>query len=456
MTSINYAEDIDSLRFALSVRFDYNILEQRPHFPGYPVFCFLAKVLYTLTQSISVSFSMIGSISIFLIIILSEKIYRLLNFTSSSIFLKFLIFFNPFLWILSNRYMSDLFGLSILMCIIFFLIKYIKNNSRKDLFAGFFILGIAAGVRLSFLPFLFPMLFYLFYKNKQQIHKMTFSLFCGVILWLAPLILITGPENIFNLMINDSYGHFNKWGGTVLSSKMNFSDRLISTIESIWADGMSGYWPGRHWITIIISLSYIFLIIKSIHYVRLVETKNVHILLILSVICYFVWAFLFQNVAYKPRHIIPVLPFIFMIINIGFSAINKKQKYFIFLFSVISLITISINLTSHHQNKKTAINQMKDYVVNRNIEKKAFYSSRLISDYVKAHQSHFGTLESYEIYNRDIVRQKYIDGYVIFSTENLDTTFFQKVKTINFFHNPYVNRLWSKVVLNIYSTKPIK
>ena len=456
MTSINYAEDIDSLRFALSVRFDYNILEQRPHFPGYPVFCFLAKVLYALTQSISVSFSMIGSISIFLIIILSDKINRLLNFPSSSIFLKFLFFFNPFLWILSNRYMSDLFGLSILMCIIFFLIKYIKNNSRTDLFTGFFILGIAAGVRLSFLPFLFPILFYLFYKNKQQIHKMTLSLICGVVLWLAPLIFITGSENIFNLMINDSYGHFNKWGGTVLSSKMNLFERSISTVESVWADGMGGYWPGRHWITILVSLSYIFLIIKSIHYIRIVEIKNFHILLILSAICYFVWAFLFQNIAYKPRHIIPILPFIFMIINIGFSLMNKKHKYFIFLFFAISLITISINLTLHHKNKKTAINQMKDYVVNINIEKKVLYSSRLISDYIKAHQNNFGTLECYEIYNLDKVREKYRDGYVIFSTENLDTTFFQKVKTTNFFHNPYVNRLWSKVVLNTYSTKAIE
>ena len=36
MTSINYEEDIDSLRFALSL-IDYNLKELRPHFPGYPV-----------------------------------------------------------------------------------------------------------------------------------------------------------------------------------------------------------------------------------------------------------------------------------------------------------------------------------------------------------------------------------------------------------------------------------
>ena len=47
LTAIYYIEDIDSLRFALSLR-DFNVAEYRPHFPGYPVFCALAKLLYLL------------------------------------------------------------------------------------------------------------------------------------------------------------------------------------------------------------------------------------------------------------------------------------------------------------------------------------------------------------------------------------------------------------------------
>ena len=43
-TSIYYIEDIDSLRFALSLD-DYSITKLQPHFPGYPVFCYIAKLL---------------------------------------------------------------------------------------------------------------------------------------------------------------------------------------------------------------------------------------------------------------------------------------------------------------------------------------------------------------------------------------------------------------------------
>ena len=76
VTSIFYIEDIDSLRFFLSA-IDFNILEGRPHFPGYPVYCFILNVISFITGSISISFSLIGAFSIFSIIYFSNKIWHL-------------------------------------------------------------------------------------------------------------------------------------------------------------------------------------------------------------------------------------------------------------------------------------------------------------------------------------------------------------------------------------------
>ena len=189
ITSINYAEDIDSLRFALATQFDYNILEQRPHFPGYPIFVFLAKFIYFFTQSIQHTFSIIGALSITILIYFTRKIANILYFDKNYI-LIFFIFFNPFFWILSNRYMSDLFGLSILIISCYYFLKYLQQNYRKDIYLAFFILGLSIGIRASFIPFLFPFIIYYFIKNKTDIHYFIFFGFLGVCTWLAPLLLI--------------------------------------------------------------------------------------------------------------------------------------------------------------------------------------------------------------------------------------------------------------------------
>ena len=50
LSAVYYIEDLDSLRFALGV-VDYDVPRLQPHFPAYPVFCFLAKGIYALTAA---------------------------------------------------------------------------------------------------------------------------------------------------------------------------------------------------------------------------------------------------------------------------------------------------------------------------------------------------------------------------------------------------------------------
>ena len=65
-TSINYVEDIDSLRFALSA-IEFDVTKQQPHFPAYPFFCYLLNFLHDFIGNIGICFSIIGGFSIFLI-----------------------------------------------------------------------------------------------------------------------------------------------------------------------------------------------------------------------------------------------------------------------------------------------------------------------------------------------------------------------------------------------------
>ena len=61
-TSIFYIEDIASLRFALSIS-DYDVLSNRPHFPGYPLFCFILGIIYSVINIEAYCFSIIGGAS---------------------------------------------------------------------------------------------------------------------------------------------------------------------------------------------------------------------------------------------------------------------------------------------------------------------------------------------------------------------------------------------------------
>ena len=78
MSSVYYIEDIDSLRFALSIK-EFDIVKLQPHFPGYPIFCFLVKFLHFVIGNMGISFSIIGGTSIFFII------YYLLRMFSTSL-----------------------------------------------------------------------------------------------------------------------------------------------------------------------------------------------------------------------------------------------------------------------------------------------------------------------------------------------------------------------------------
>ena len=152
LTTIYYVEDIDSLRFAYSVIDEYNILKLQPHFPGYVVFCGLAKAAYFITNSIGSSFAIIGGLSIFVIIWAIHKIIEVKELSKTSLFCSSIILLNPFIWLMSNRYMPDLLGAACCLVCFYFLTKL--NHKRLFISIGYGLIGITAGIKLSFLPIL--------------------------------------------------------------------------------------------------------------------------------------------------------------------------------------------------------------------------------------------------------------------------------------------------------------
>ena len=144
--------------------------------------------------------------------------------------------------------------------------------------------------------------------------------------WFVPWLSDTGWEALIHAAKLNTNGHFNKWGGGVMSDTSSYADRLYKMIESIWADGLGGWWKHRHWSTAILGISWLFFLAFGcrifLRHFRGAYLKT-FILISCCLLSYSIWAYLFQNIASKPRHIMPLLPFLILLASFGMIETEK-------------------------------------------------------------------------------------------------------------------------------------
>ena len=443
LSSIYYIEDIDSLRFALSL-YEYSILNLQPHFPGYPVFCFIVKSIYFFTANMGAAFSLVGGISTFVIVYFCLFLANTDIKSTEGAFLAFIIFFNPMLWIMGNRYMPDLMGFAIALSVLYiFILPYSDKN--RSLF-GYFLSGLLCGTRLSYMPLItIP-----FIKNLQEgnaIKKISFFIL-GLSIWLLPLIFVEGFNNLITSAKKQTIGHFTDFGGTAITDT-DWTSRFFYFTESIWADGLGGYWLGRSWQTAFFSIFLLSLFAIGI-YTIIKNWKHEKYLrrIVRSVALYFVWILVFQNVIYKSRHVLPILLIFFIILSIGLEfIINKKSKtlnVIAFIFC-ISLVQITGNLVLDHK-KPTAVSQLKDDILLNN-NYSTIISTPLINYYLESHQVKSRFINATSQQQVDNFLENSFDENVLIVGNY--TAFFKEKYSVKrekiFYHNPYINRMWAKI-----------
>ena len=440
ITSIYYIEDIDSLRFALGVQ-DYSIINLQPHFPGYPIFIFFAKTVFFLSNSLGITFSIVGGISIFIIIHFTCKLARIELNSPNGLFCAAIIFFNPLLWILSNRYMPDIFGAAIMVAGLYFLILHKDFNYR--LMIGVFFTGILAGTRLSYLPALIVPAVIAIYNSKIR-KNLFYSLVLGIIIWLLPLIWVTGWNDLIIAASKQTIGHFTDFGGTSITEN-NWSLRLKNFSSSIWADGFGGFLAGRHWLTIILSILFAFILMLSANTViKDFQSNDVTKLLFYSLIIYSIWILFFQNVIYKSRHVIPII-----ILLLYFLANSKSTSFWenraSYIFSslyIISLVFVSIILVNQHRSP-SAISKLKDHLISMDTNDK-IVCIPLVKYYLETHGINANYINVNSI-DKNNIPDTLNGAIVIGNQDELFNDSFQVISDSSYYHNPYVNRMWPEI-----------
>ena len=448
ITSIFYIEDIDSLRFALAIQ-DYNIINLQPHFPGYPIFCLFTKIIFFFTNNMGITFSLLGGISIYIIIYFILRLADVALDSRVGLFCSAMIFFNPLLWIMSNRYMPDLFGAAVALVSMYFLVS--DKDFKRNRVIGTFLVGILAGTRLSYLPFIIVPLLYVVMKENNKIY-LVYSFIFGIMIWLVPLVLITGVDDLLLAASKQTIGHFTDFGGTTITEN-NWNIRLMKFFSSIWADGMGGYWADRHWITLIQSLTFCFLIFSSIPVLVDEFKKNKTVkLMFYSMLVYAVWILLFQNVIYKSRHVIPIIIILlFLISNVqGVVLWKKMSSRLVSPVYLISLVYISVFLVIQHKNP-TAISQLKDDLLTID-PKKTIISIPLVKYYLETHGINANYINVNKL-EKNNFQNNINEAILIGSHSNLSNYGFQVDIDSVYYHNPYVNRMWSEIPIFRLSKK---
>ena len=443
VSSINYIEDIDSLRFALSL-YEYSISNLQPHFPGYPVFCFFVKIMYSVFENMGIAFSIIGGISTFAVIYFSLKITSTEIISLDGAFLSFIVFFNPMMWIMSNRYMPDLMGFSIALAVLYIFIY--KDHKTSNLSIGFFLSGLLCGTRLSYLPLvLIPFIQHL----VRGSFMLKFSSFLtGCLIWLIPIIALEGFNELVMAANEQTIGHFTNFGGTVVTNA-NMVERFLFLVESVWADGMGGFWLSRSWHTIILSIFILIVCYVGLNTI-ISNWKHEKYLrrIIRCLFTYFIWIMLFQNVIYKSRHTLPLLLLFFVVALIGFEYVISKRSttlYLVVLLFSFSLMNVTVNLVLSHK-KPTAISQLKDNLL-EDKPSPIIISTPLINYYLQTHRVSSRFLNSNNADEiKKFLQSKITDkALVIGDFSSLFESNFVVKEEKTYFHNPYVNRMWSKI-----------
>ena len=455
-TTITYVEDPDSLRFALSVADEYDVAALQPHFPGYPVFWFVTELFAAPTGHFSASFSLVGGLATAGIVWALLRLRRVPLRSADGLALAGLVACSPLLWLMGNRYMPDLLGTAWVLVTLVALLRALRTDGaagRRAAIAGMALAGLLAGLRLSYLPLVLPAALGVLWSVGKRGRQVGAGLL-GVLVWLVPMILDTGPWTLVDVAWAQTTGHFTEFGGTVQTAP-DLSRRAAGFVQGLWADGLGAWWPGRHPLTIVVGLGALFAGGAGARRLwtrgRLRHRRAW--LLAGSILLYAVWIFFFQNVVHKSRHVLPLLPLLLTLPAAGMAALWRSGagvRRAALVGGGAAYLAVTLVLVAQHQTP-TAIAQAKAFV-ERQAEAHPtvrVVSIPLVNTYLRRQQVDARYLSVDD--SADVRRLRRADtGRTLVVGTYPSLLDREPTATRRFYHNPHVNRMWPDVTVYVY------
>ncbi|WP_159442948.1 ArnT family glycosyltransferase [Selenihalanaerobacter shriftii] len=367
-----YPHGWDAIDFILGIKY-YDLSLMQPHFPGYPIYIWLGKFINHWVGNEELSLALLsaicGGLSIIPFYLLVKRIFNKRVALLAGIYLTF----SSLHLILSAKIMSDMMGT---LFILFFLyLTYLSWQETKYkkwyLLSSAAVLGFGLGVRISYFPYFILLLIslILWYREKKKL-KVIFltllSFISSISIWLSwQVIRAGGLLNFLKIAIDFTLGHFNDWGGTLVTDN-SLGLRLIKLIyNNILVAGLGFYQAGDSISRLILSG---FILVGIISFIFKVELTNKEKLFLFSWFGpYFLWVVFGQNVA-KPRHIITLVPLFLILVIVGLDKIlayfKNRISYLSYGVLILVLIITSVSLVGTYNDTYPPVVKLSHYLGN--------------------------------------------------------------------------------------------
>jgi hypothetical protein len=360
--SVPFASTWDQVDFVLALdRFD--LLAMQPHFPGYPIYIFGGMLVHIFIENPSLSLSVFnGIITVSAAIpmyLLAKRYVDPFSALTAVLFLQSSVYF----MILASQPMSEGAAIGGLWWFLWSLKVGLHKNKLRFQLLPLLLFSILMGIRLSYLPFGFGLLFlwWFDYKRNKDLIRLSGFMFLAVLfqmVWVVALIMTEGSlEGFIKLSMAFVTGHFTSWGGTVVDTNEPFFTRLYDlVINNIIYVGMFA----KSTILLIgfVGVSIIALLKNKTDEAVILLKKNYVWLTLLLI--YLLWNLFAQNVD-KPRHSYPIT---LMLLFLWLVSIIGKHRLLKWAFTGLAMIQliIGIPILKEQTEKNPAVYQVANHL----------------------------------------------------------------------------------------------
>ncbi len=317
----------DSAHFALALR-GFDITENRPHPPGFPVYVMMAWLLEGVLGNEVLALTALSAISGGFCFLAVYLLLKDVMEPEYAVVAAILCAVTPIFWLNSTEALSDMPGLLFLVMVLLMAQKHMRTGDVRWLYASCFIAGIAAGVRIHTLIATLPAIVFSASRRRGKRSEGIAGLLlvmAGLSAWLLPVVAYTGiPE-----YATASMGQLGYRVGKPDISILGTDVTPLSMLQRLYAFAyyflMEGYGVNI-WDPGILSIGLLLLgFFLMVSYARSWKAGNKKVLLLASV-CLYVPSIIILLPAFNSRYMLLLVPMISAVFVSALAGMKRVGK----------------------------------------------------------------------------------------------------------------------------------
>jgi hypothetical protein len=291
-------DDYDSWSFLLGMRDEFDLASFQPQFPGYPVYVGLGRALIRLGTPPFLAPTLISSIAsgatCAALAFIAHRLAGMRAALATAAF--YLVAWLPLL--LGSGMLSE----SLAAALAASALALLFAETPRPL-AGGLLAGLLLGTRASYFPLVLSLVVFAAYRARLRgTVRHLAGLSVGIALWLPAFLATFGARALISLGTTHLRGHFEDWGNTIVT-RPGLLARLGSFLRDLFYDGLV---PSGWRLACIGAAAAIALGVCLARFSpppRLGRARA----WALFFVPYAAWAFFAQNILFQPRHVLPLV-----------------------------------------------------------------------------------------------------------------------------------------------------